>query len=201
MGTQHTRLGRLVGGSALIGLGVLVLLGQWFNFMTWQALWPLIIVGIGGLFFVGMLVGGKPAAGLAITGSLIGMIGLLLLYQNFTGHWNSWAYGWTIIPMAVGLGLWIAGLWSDNAHQRRSGWRLMQVSLVSLLIFGAFFELMLSGFGGSALAQALFPVMLILLGLYLVVRRSGLWPSQPAANPTNPSGDQTSTPPSRPPQA
>ena len=99
--------------------------------------------------------------------------------------------------MAVGLGLWIAGLWSDNARQRHSGWRLIQVSLAALLIFGAFFELMFSSFGRSA--QAFFPAMLILVGLYLVVRRSGLWPGQPAANPANLPGEQT--PPSGPSQA
>jgi hypothetical protein len=73
----------------------------------------------------------------------------------------------------------------------------MQVGFVLFVIFGAFFELVLSGFGGSALTQAFFPVMLILLGLYLVIRRSGLWPSQPAVA----SSDQTPPPPAEPPQA
>ncbi len=201
MMNQRYHAGGLIGGSILIGLGVLFLLAQFFNFAAWHFLWPFLVIGVGGLFFVGMLVGGKPAAGLAIPGSIIGVIGLMLLYQNLSGHWNSWAYGWTVILMAVGLGIWVAGLWGDNARQRQSGWRVIQVGFVLFVIFGAFFELVLSGFGGSALRQAFFPVMLILLGLYLVIRRSGLWPSRPAVAPTDSTVDKTSTPPSEPPQA
>ncbi len=195
--SQRSHTGGLIGGSILIGLGVLFLLAQFFNFMAWQSLWPFVVIGVGGLFFVGMLLGGKPAAGLAIPGSIIGVIGLLLLYQNLSGRWNSWAYGWTLILMAVGLGIWIAGWWADNARQRRAGGRLLQVGFVLFVIFGAFFELVLSGFGGSTLTQVFFPVMLILLGLYLVIRRSGLWPSQPDVAPP----DQTPPPPAEPPQA
>jgi hypothetical protein len=92
--TQRYNTGGLIGGSILIGLGLLFLLAQFFNFAAWQFLWPFFVIGVGGLFFVGMLAGGKPASGLAIPGSLIGVIGLMLLYQNLTGHWSSWAYGW-----------------------------------------------------------------------------------------------------------
>lgn len=199
--SQRYNIGGLIGGSILIGLGVLFLLGQFFNFMAWQFLWPFFVVGVGGLFFVGMLVGGKPAAGLAIPGSIIGVIGLMLFYQNLTGHWSSWAYGWTVIVMAVGLGIWIAGLWGDNARQRHAGWSVLKVGFVLFVIFGGFFELVLSGFGGSALTQVFFPVMLILIGLYLVIKRSGLWPDQPAVIQTHSPSEQTSTPPSEPPQA
>ena len=103
--TQRRNIGGLVGGSILIGLGVLFLLAQFFNFMAWQFLWPFIVIGAGGLFFVGMLAGGKSAAGLAIPGAIISVVGLMLLYQNLTGHWASWSYGWTIILVAVGLGI------------------------------------------------------------------------------------------------
>ena len=40
------------------------------------------------------------------------------------------------------------------------------------IIFGAFFEGLI--FQGFALADYIFPAALILLGLYLIVRRSGL---------------------------
>ena len=131
-------------------------------------------------------------------GEIFGVIGLTLLYQNLTGHWNSWSYGWTIILMSVGLGLLIAGYWGDNAHQRQSGWRVLRVGFVLFVIFGAFFELVFSGFGGTGLRQAFFPVLLILVGLYLVLNRTGLWrPSQSAA----PTGDAPSTPPTEPPPA
>ncbi|MBF8285494.1 MAG: hypothetical protein HW378_4409 [Anaerolineales bacterium] len=199
--TQRRNIGGLVGGSILIGLGVLFLLAQFFNFMAWQFLWPFIVIGAGGLFFVGMLAGGKSAAGLAIPGAIISVIGLMLLYQNLTGHWASWSYGWTIILVAVGLGILIMGAWTGNAQQRQSGLRVVGIGVVMFVIFGAFFEFLLSGFGGSALRQVFFPVLLILLGLYLVIRRTGLWPGQPTLPPAPPGADSSSTPPSEPPPA
>jgi uncharacterized membrane protein YfcA len=45
----------------------------------------------------------------------------------------------------------------------------MKVGFVLFLIFGVFFELIFSSFG-----NLVFPVLLILLGLYLVLSRSGL---------------------------
>jgi len=103
-------LGTLLGGALLIGLGLLTLFGQIFSgFHFWSFAWPLVIIGCGGLFFIGMLAGGKSLAGLAIPGSLITIGGLTLLYQNLTGHWYSWSYGWTITLASVGLGIFIMG--------------------------------------------------------------------------------------------
>lgn len=197
MTTQRYNTGGLIGGSILIGLGTLFLLAQFINFSAWDWLWPFVVIGIGGMFFVGMLVGGKSVAGLAIPGSVIGVVGLTLLYQNLTGHWNSWSYGWTLILMSVGLGLLIAGYWGDNVPQRQSGWRVLRVGFVLFVIFGAFFELVFSGFGGQGLRQVFFPVLLILVGLYLVVKRLGLWPSPPVA----PTVDAPTLPSTEPPQS
>lgn len=197
MMTRRYNTGSLIGGATLIALGLLFLLGQFFDFRAWGALWPFIVIGVGALFFVGMLAGGKAAAALAIPGSIISVIGLMLLAQNITGYWSSWSYGWTVILMAVGLGLWIAGRWGDTPRLRHSGVRMMAIGFVLFLIFGAFFELVLGGLGGSALRRAFFPVLLIVVGLYLVVRRSGLLPGSHGAprDTEPPAGDQpTPTP-------
>ena len=198
---RQSNVGGIIGGSVLIGLGILFLLAQFFNFSAWNFIWPFFVIGVGGLFFVGMILGGKPAANLAIPGSIIGVIGVTLLFQNLTGHWSSWAYGWTVILMAVGLGLWISGVWADNLSQRRSGWRVMRVGFVLFILFGAFFELIFSGFGGALMTQVLFPVLLILLGLYLVIRRSSIWPSEPAVSQLKTNLNPNSTSSTEPPQA
>ncbi|MEP7356491.1 MAG: hypothetical protein ABI847_04580, partial [Anaerolineales bacterium] len=124
MNTQRHNMGGIVGGAILIGLGTFFLLGQFLNFQSWQYIWPLFIVGLGGIFFVGMLAGGKSTAGLAVPGSILTSIGLLLAFQNLTGNWASWSYAWTIIIMAVGVGILIMGVWSGDAHQREAGLRL-----------------------------------------------------------------------------
>jgi hypothetical protein len=179
MDTRRSNMGGFIGGAILIGLGLLALLAQFTGSATiWNTIWPFVIIGFGGLFFVAMLAGGRQAAGFAIPGSIISGIGLILLYQNLTGHWESWSYGWTVILMLVGLGIFISGLWSGNEGQRQSGLRLLKVGFILFIIFGAFFEIILFNTFAPGIQQFVFPVLLILLGLYLVVSRMGILPSR-----------------------
>ncbi len=124
--------GSIIGGSILIFLGLMVLLAQGFpGFNFWGTLWPVFIIALGAVFFVGMLAGGRSAAGLAIPGSIITVIGLMLLVQSLTGYWESWAYSWTVILIAVGLGIFLMGVYAGNQRSRRAGlapdadWRLL----------------------------------------------------------------------------
>ena len=168
-------VGSLIGGALLVGIGVLALLGQLFRgFDVWGTLWPFMIIGIGSLFFVGMLLGGKSAAPLAIPGSIITVNGFILFFQNLTGYWESWSYGWTVVLISVGLGIFIMGAWSEDEHRRQSGLRVMQIGFVLFIIFGAFFEMLLSPDLPFGLNKVIFPIALILLGGYLLVVRSGL---------------------------
>ena len=171
--------GSLVGGSLLIIFGVLALLGKLFqNFNFWNTFWPFFIIGVGLLFFVGMFAGGKSVSGLAIPGSIITAIGLMLFYQNLTSHWESWSYGWTVILMAVGLGIFIMGAWGQNESQRAAGLRVLRIGLIMFIIFGAFFELIFTAGMPFGLRSIVFPAALILLGLYLILTRSGLLPGR-----------------------
>jgi hypothetical protein len=173
--------GSLVAGLVLIALGLLALLGQIFRgFPFWSYLWPVIILLFGGLFFVGMFAGGKSLAGLAIPGSIISGIGLMMFFQNLTRYWESWAYSWTVILILVGLGIFIMGLYTEDYHRRQAGLRVMKVGAILLIIFGGFFELLFSAFRPYELQQYLFPALLILSGAYLVVVRSGLLSSRHA---------------------
>lgn len=185
MTSNNSRAGSALAGVVLIGLGVLFLLGQFFNFSAWRYLWPFAVVAFGALFFAGMVAGGKSAGGLAIPGSIITMIGLVLFFQTLTGHWESWAYGWTFIVIAVGLGLFIMGWWTGEAERRRSGLRVAAIGFVLFVIFGSIFELGAGVFGARGVSQLVFPVLLIGVGLYLLATRSGLLPrlGRPAAVP------------------
>jgi hypothetical protein len=180
----------LIGGSVLIGVGLLLLVAQFLNALAWQHLWPFIVIGAGSLFFVGMFAGDRQAAGLAIPGSIVTGVGLMLLVQNLTAHWASWSYGWTVILMSVGAGIWIMGWRTENAAQRESGLGVLRVGFILFVIFGAFFEVLLSGAGGPALRRILFPALLIVMGLVMIVRRLGWWPraagSPPADAPAEP---------------
>lgn len=169
---NNRNTGALIGGIILIFLGALALAGQLFTgFNFWNNFWPLIIVAGGALFFVGMAAGGKSAAPLAIPGSIITLIGLMMFVQNATNHWESWSYGWTVILFAVGLGIYIMGRYGEREEQTQSGIRLMKLGVFMFIVFGAFFELI---FSSSRLAELAFPIGLILLGGYLVLSRSGM---------------------------
>jgi len=173
MSTSRINVGSLIGGLVLIALGLLALAGQLFReFNFWGTIWPFFIVAIGTLFFLGMFAGGKSEAGLAIPGSILTAIGLMLFLQNLFSYWESWAYSWTVIPMSVGLGIFIMGRYTENPAQRASGLQLLKIGAILFIVFGAFFEMLI--FNSFAFSKYLFPVALILLGIYLILGRSGL---------------------------
>lgn len=177
--SSQRNVGSLVGGGLLIIFGLLALVGQLFRgFNFWNTFWPFFIIGFGLLFFVGMFAGGRSVSGLAIPGAIVTTIGLMLFYQNLTGHWESWSYGWTVILMAVGLGIFIMGTWGQNSTQRAAGLRVLRIGLVMFIIFGAFFELIFTSGMPFGLRSIIFPAALILLGLYLVLTRSSLLPGR-----------------------
>jgi hypothetical protein len=156
-------------GAVLVALGVLFLLEQLFDFQLGQWLWPLVIIIPGLLFFVGMVFGGKSAGPLAIPGSIVTTVGLLLLYQNTFNHFESWAYAWALIPIAVGIGLMINGAWSELPPLVHSGRHLAGIGLVLFLVGFFIFELVLNIGGMDSGLVA--PMLLIAGGIYLLLRR------------------------------
>ena len=171
MSTQRN-ISALIGGSVLIAIGVLSLFGQIFTSINfWSFIWPFFILGVGAMFYVGMFAGGKSVSGLAIPATIITTIGLILFYQNMTGHWESWSYAWTVIILAVGLGIYIMGVFGEDEGQRNSGKNLMKVGAILFVVFGGFFEMIFSIGSKSMLRQSVFPILLILLGLYLIYTR------------------------------
>jgi len=169
MQTNRSNTGALVGGTLLIAFGLLSLAGNVFRGFNWGFLWPFLVIGVGVLFFVAMFAGGKQAAGFAIPGTIVSGVGLVLLFQNITQHWESMSYFWTLIILFVGIGIYIMGVYGNDAGQKKSGAGVMKVGLILFIIFGSFFEMIFSSFG-----NLIFPILLILLGAYLVVSRSGL---------------------------
>jgi hypothetical protein len=169
MNNTRSNAGALIGGALLIAFGLLSLAGRFLRGIDWGLLWPFIVIGMGALFFVAMFAGGRSTAGLAVPGSIVGGIGLVLLIQNITGHWESMAYFWTLIILFVGVGIYIMGWYSENDGQKKSGASVMRVGFILFVIFGALFESIFSSF-----SSLLFPILLILLGGYLVISRSGL---------------------------
>src|SRR4030042_1468306 len=106
-------------GRALVAVGALLLVGQVLDIDLWGFVWPLVVLVPGVVLFVAMASGGASTAALAIPASIVTMTGLLLLYQSLTGHWESWAYAWSLIfPVSFGVGLIVAGRRRRSASRR-----------------------------------------------------------------------------------
>ena len=166
MQTNRSNPGALLGGTLLIAFGLLSLTIRLLRDVDWALVWPFIVLGLGALFFVAMLAGGKQYAVLAIPGSFTAGIGLMLLLLNITDHWESLSYFWTLIILFIGAGIYIMGLHASDEKQRQAGAGVMKAGVVLFLIFGTFFEMIFSSFN-----QIFFPVLLIVLGSYLVLKR------------------------------
>jgi len=158
--------------TSLVGGIILVLLGAWLlaiqlvpgldRLINIEFTWPWIIIGVGVLLFVFGLVAGEP--GMAVPACIVAGIGGILYYQYTTGDWASWSYAWALIPGFVGVGSILAGLLGDNRSRSiRDGLNLLVISAVLFLIFGSFL-------GGLNLLGNYWPVLLILLGVWLLLR-------------------------------
>jgi bacteriorhodopsin len=107
-----------------------------------------------------------------IPGTIISGIAGILMWQNATGRWFSWAYVWTLIPGFVGLALFVFSLVSPregaNKDVRLASRWLMGISLALFLVFTTFLSPMRWFWAVLALA-------LIGTGGYLIIRsrRSG----------------------------
>ncbi len=158
-------------GIILVALGLIFLAGQFIRIDLGFDLWPFAIIGFGALFFIGMIAGGRSSAALAIPGSIISMVGLNLFVQNTFGLYENWSYTWTLIPIAAGIGMVIQGYYGGMEDARQRGFRLIRVGVIMFLIFGAFFEMVLGIGGNSIAARTLWPIALILVGIYLFASR------------------------------
>lgn len=170
---QNQNRAGLVFGGILITIGVLFFIAQFLDFMNWGSFWPVIIIGVGAAFFAGMVLGGKATGALAIPGSIITAVGLILFAQNVLGWWETWAYTWGLIIASVGVGIAIYGYWSDKPESVKSGWELARVGLILFLIFGAIFEFLFGFLGISDREGQLFwAFVIVALGLLQLGYRS-----------------------------
>src|SRR5918995_2309209 len=113
-------------GAILMVVGGMLLAGQLLDIGFDDFGWPLIIVAIGvAILVIGLFVVNE--SGMVVGGAVVTTVGLVLLYQNQTDHWESWAYAWALVgPAASGLGLALWGIRSGDATDVRNGtWGLL----------------------------------------------------------------------------
>ena len=157
---------RTVGGLALIVLGLIALAAQFVEIGEWLGL--LILPGLGLIFFAwGIL---TRQSGLMIPGGILSGLGLGTLlvagpFQNLGGSAEggifmlAFAFGWVLIPI-------VSTIFTGDNHW----WALIPGGIMALIGAG----LLLGGVALSLLELLgqIWPVFLILGGLYLILRRS-----------------------------
>ena len=111
-----------------------------------------------------------------IGGSVVSTVALVLLYQNTTGQWATWAYAWALVgPVASGVGSMIGGWRIDNQTMVRAGARTAGIGLILFVVFYLFFEQVIGISGQPTLAEWVFPVVLVVAGAVVLANAIREW--------------------------
>jgi hypothetical protein len=164
-------------GGLLVLLGILVLAGQAVDVEVGEVGWPFFVIVPGlGLLGLGLTAAGRLGEVLAMVGGVISVNGLVLLVQNATDRFDTWAYAWTLVFLVgPGIGRWLVGVVRGRGDLAASGGWLIAVGLAGFLGLAVVFEVIIGigGRGYGAAGRYGLAVLLIGAGLVLVGRR--LW--------------------------
>jgi hypothetical protein len=126
--------------------------------------WPVVVIGLSLFFLVPGLLGGpnrRLRAGMVIPGVLLAGIGAALLYTSLTDRWSSWAYLWTVIPFAFGLGMYAAGWIADAPAFKWIGSAIAGGGVLAYVVFA-------TAFGGEAF-RLFAAIGILALGMALTI--------------------------------
>jgi O-antigen/teichoic acid export membrane protein len=179
-------------GGLLIAVGLVFFVGQWLDVDWGAATWPFYVIAPG-LALLAFGLTQRDGSGLTVAGSIVTIVGLLLLYQNATDHWESWAYAWALVgPGGSGLGMLLYGTRSGNRKMARQGfWQVL--TAIGLFVAGFIFFEGIIGISGRRLPLPdwVLPAAVIGLGV-LVLIRGFTSRDRGDDQPVAPSGDEGS---------
>jgi hypothetical protein len=167
--------GELALGGVLLLLGIVVLLDQAVGLELGRVGWPFFVIVPGlALLGLGLAADGRSGVVLATVGGVITMAGLVLLVQNATDRFETWAYAWTLVVLVgAGTGRWLVGMVRGRRDLAASGGWLIAAGLAAFLGLAVFFEVVI-GIGGGRYGSGGrygLAALLILAGLGLLGRR------------------------------
>lgn len=191
----------------LILAGAILLIGEIFDVRLGADLWPLFILGPGIALLVLAFRGEEANSGLAVPGGVLTTLGLIFFYQTWTGHWESWAYAWALIPIGVAAALYAVGKRNSDETSLHTARRTARFFGIIFIVGAVFFELLIfdrGGFSGYFL-----PIALVVVGgvmLWMQHNRTGSVPwvddifsriqsSVNVPDSTSESSDEASPPP------
>jgi hypothetical protein len=159
-------------GIVFVVIGVFALAVVMSGIDLTESGWPLFIIIPGlALIVAGFLNLGSVAT---IPGGMLTMLGLVLAYASFSGHWAIWAYAWAlVVPFGVGLGVYLQALRERDQRALHTGRTLLFVGFMIFLIGFVLFESILGISGREAfglVSKGALPLLLILVGAILLFR-------------------------------
>ena len=126
--------------------------------------WPMIVIGVGVLLMLMSAI--TRVADLMVPGSVVATVGGIFLVNASGGNQLSWSYAWALLPAGAGVGEILGGLLNNQRDRIRQGLNTLSTGLVLFVIFASFF-------GGLTWLGPYWPVLVIFVGLWLLVR--ALW--------------------------
>jgi hypothetical protein len=136
-----------------------------------RAGWPFFVIVPGLILASAALLPRRPdGLGFAIAGTIVTTVGLVLLYQESTGHWESWAYAWALVgPGAAGIACVWYGLLARSRQLVMEGFRLAAVATALFVVGAWFFETIFRTGRAPVDIGTWWPALLIAAGLLTVV--------------------------------
>jgi len=165
------------GGLTVLG-SILVVVGVgWFVLreLGWDVLgaisdagWPYFVIIPGLALLIASLIPNPPrGVGFAIAGTIVTLVGSVLLYQQATGHWESWAYAWALVgPGGAGLGMLVYGLIFRQRDLLAIGARLVAIAAAIFVAGFWFFETVFTTGKAPVELGEWWPVLVIGAGLF-----------------------------------
>ena len=133
--------------------------------------WPFFVISPGVILLTSSLIPKPPqGVGLAIAGTIVTAVGTVLLYQQTTGHWASWAYAWALVgPGAAGLGMAVYGLIFRQRDLVLVGARLVAIGAAIFVAGYWFFETVFATGRAPVDLGTWWPIVMVAIGIAALV--------------------------------
>jgi hypothetical protein len=156
----------------LVVVGGALLIGRFVDISLAGVTWPVWIVVPGVAMLIGsFFIPARGGVGLAVAGTIVTIVGLILWVQDAYDLYATWAYAWALVaPTGPGLGMLLYGLVHRDAQLVGDGLRTTLVGLGLFLGFALFFEGVI-GLSGAPIANLdeVLPVAIVGIGILLVI--------------------------------
>jgi hypothetical protein len=170
--------GTLLVGMLLVVGGAAAFLVQAAGFQLGELVgrdgWPFLVIIPGLVMLAATTIVPRPnGVGLAIAGAIVTTVGGILLYQNASDNWESWAYVWVLIPTAAGVAMTVYGTAIGHDGLVLTGSRVALIGAV-LFLAGMWFFGSLFSYGEVPIDLGeWWPVVPILIGGAIVLSAFG----------------------------